>query len=410
MSAFDIVIFGATSFVGKLVVKHFLDVHGVGGKVSWAIAGRSKSKMTALRQSYGPAAEKVPILIADANSLTALKAMCLQTKVVITMAGPYVLYGENLLRACAETGTDYCDITGEVPWVAEMMKRYEEVAQQTGARIVNFCGFDSIPSDMGVHYLQREAQRRFGRPCTKVRLRVFHARGNPPGGTYATAMDAIGEASRSKAYRAALADPYLLCPPNHGFKVKQNEAYFPAYDPDFKQWSAAFVMAGINTRVVHRSHALLGKPYGDSFRYEEAILVGPSLIGRIAAYTVTGLMVGFVGLAAMAPTRSLLKRFVLPKPGEGSKLRSLAQCSFDVRLTGETDHNQQIQIRLKGQGDPACFATSRMIAESGMCLARDVAKADKPGGFWTTSSLFGDKLINRLHMHGQMKFEVLDHH
>ena len=409
MKPFDVVIFGATSFVGKLVVQHFLEVHGVGRSVSWAMAGRSLSKLQALKTSYGPAAADVPILIADADDLDQLKRMCEKTKVVITTAGPFVLYGEKLVQACAETGTDYGDITGETLWVAEMIKRHEKTAQQTGARLVNFCGFDSIPSDMGLHFLQTESLRRFKAPCIQARLRVFHARGNPPGGTYATAIDFIGKAAKDKAYRDAMADPYLLCPPGHGLTQAQNEAYLPMFDKDFKQWTAAFVMAGINTRVVHRSHALLGQRYGAQFKYEEAILVGPSVFGLVGAYVVTGVMLTFVALAASSWTRPVLQRFLVPKPGQGSNLKSLQKCSFDVRLTGETAKGETVQVRLAGKGDPACYATSRMLAESGICLAQDISKADKPGGFWTTASIFSEKLIDRLNRHGQMRFEVLDH-
>jgi short subunit dehydrogenase-like uncharacterized protein len=407
MKSFDVVIFGATSFVGKLVVQHFLQVHGVGRSVSWAIAGRSLPKLQALKSSCGPSAADVPIVLADADDLDALKRMCEQTKVVITTAGPFVLYGDKLVQACAETGTDYCDITGETLWVAEMMKRYEQTAQRTGARLVHFCGFDSIPSDMGVHFLQREAMRRFKAPCTQVRLRVFHARGNPPGGTYATAIDFIGKAAKDKAFRDAMADPYLLCPPGHGLTQAQNEAYLPMYDKDFKQWTAAFVMAGINTRVVHRSHALSGQRYGAKFQYEEAILVGRSGLGWVGAYVVTGVMLTFVALAASSWTRPVLQRFLVPKPGQGSNLKSLQKCRFDVRLTGETAKGETVQVRLAGKGDPACYATSRMLAESGICLAQDISKSDKPGGFWTTASIFSDKLIDRLNRHGQMRFEVL---
>ena len=407
MSRFDVVVFGATSFVGRLVAKHILETHGVGQGLSWAIAGRSPARLAALKDSLGGAAADVQVLIADADQLDQLKAMCLQTKVVITTAGPFARYGDKLVQACAETGTDYCDITGEVPWVAEMIKRFEPTAKQSGARIVSFCGFDSIPSDLGVHHLQREAQRRYGATCTNVRMRVFHARGNPPGGTYATVMDAIEEATRSKAFRAALANPYVLCPPGHGFVLKQREARSPAYDADHRQWSAMFVMGGINTRVVHRSHALLGAPYGRAFRYEEAMLVGPGLLGRLAAYAVTLGLVSFVTLAAMPVTRSLLRRFAIPKPGEGSSLKGLSRCSFDIRLTGETDGSEQVRVRLAGQGDPACFATSRMLAESGICLATELSKADAPGGFWTPASLLGDKLIDRLNRYAQMKFDVV---
>lgn len=407
MKRFDVVIFGATSFVGKLVFQHFLDNYRDRPDVKWAIAGRSQSKLDALKANAKPDARDVPVLIADAQDLEQLKRMCEQARVVISTAGPFALYGDKLVQACAETGTDYCDITGETLWVAEMMKRHEQAARQTGARLVSFCGFDSIPSDLGVHVLQSEAVRRFGSPCSQVRLRVFHARGNPPGGTYATAMEFIGKAAKDKTVRDDLANPYLLCPSEPAFHVKQNEAHWPTWDADFKQWTAAFVMAGINTRVVHRSNALLAGRYGRDFKYEEAILVGRSWWGFTGAWLVTGLMVGFVALAAMPVTRRLLQRFVVPKPGEGSSLKSLRQCTFDVRLTGETERGSKVKVRLSGAGDPACYATSRMLAESGVCLALDIGKETHPGGFWTPATLMSDKLVERINRHGQMRFEVL---
>jgi short subunit dehydrogenase-like uncharacterized protein len=407
MKKHDVVIYGATSFVGKLVVEHFAKTYGVGQGLSWAIAGRSHDKLDAVRRAQGQGADAIPILIADAQDLPALKAMCAQAKVVISMAGPFAIHGAKLVQACAETGTDYCDITGEPIWVAEMMQRHEKTAKATGARIISFCGFDSIPSDMGVHLVQQEAMRRFGKPCAQVRMRVMHARGNPPGGTYATAMDAIGKASSDSAYRKAMFDPYLICPQGHGFTAKQSNAFLPAFDPTIKRWTAHFVMGNINTRVVHRSNALKGKAYGAAFRYDEAIVVGPGLLGWVGAQVVSGLMFGFVVLAALPITRQLLARFVLPKPGEGSNLAKLAKCDFEVRLIGETGGREQVQVALRGDGDPACYATSRMIAEAGACLAMDVDKQAAPGGFGTPASVLGDKLIERLRRNGKMQFSVL---
>lgn len=407
MKKHDVVIYGATSFVGKLVVAHFVSTHGVGRGLSWAIAGRSQAKLEAVRRQQGRDADGIPILIADADDLPALKAMCAQARVVISMAGPFAIHGAKLVQACAETGTDYCDITGEPIWVAEMMQRHEATAKATGARIVHFCGFDSIPSDLGVHLLQKEAVRRFGQASPQVRLRVMHARGNPPGGTYASAMDAIGKASTDGAYRKAMLDPYLICPEGHGFTAKQSHAFLPAYDRTIRQWTAHFVMGNINTRVVHRSNALKGKAYGQAFRYDEAIAVGGGLFGWIGAQVVTGLMLGFVTLATLPISRQLLTRFVLPKPGEGSNLAKLARCNFDVRLIGEIEGQAPVQVALLGEGDPACYATSRMIAEAGICLAMDVDKQAVPGGFGTPATFLGDKLVERLHRHGQMRFSVL---
>ena len=407
MKQYDVVIYGATSFVGKLVFEHFAQTYGVGKELSWAIAGRSQEKLASVKREYGRGTESMPVLIADADDLPALKAMCAQTKVVISMAGPFALYGSKLVQACAETGTDYCDITGEPIWVAEMMQRHEKAAKATGARLISFCGFDSIPSDLGVHLIQKEALRRFGEPCTKVRMRVMHASGNPPGGTYASAVDAISKASRDNGYRKAMFDPYLICPEGHGFVAKQNNAFLPAFDGALRQWTAHFVMGNINTRVVHRSNALKDKAYGATFQYEEAVAIGKGWLGYLAANAVSVVMISFVALAALPITRQLLTRFVLPKPGEGSDLAKLARCRFDVRFIGEVNAQKQVQVALRGNGDPACYATSRMIAEAGVCLALDIDKQAFPGGFGTPAAVFGDKLIERLHRNGQMQFTTL---
>ncbi len=187
MKQYDVVIYGATSFVGKLVVAHFAKTYGIGKHLSWAITGRSRDKLAAVQREQGQGAEGIPILIADGEDLPALKAMCAQAKVIITMAGPFALYGSKLVQACAETGTDYCDITGEPIWVAEMMQRHEQSAKATGARIISFCGFDAISSDLGVHLLQQEAARRFGKPCAKVR-RMHSSRFRSPCGEMGTRL------------------------------------------------------------------------------------------------------------------------------------------------------------------------------------------------------------------------------
>lgn len=345
------------------------------------------------------------MIIADAFDLTALKNLCAQTNVVLTMAGPYVLYGENLVRACAETGTDYADLTGEIPWVADMMARYEKVAQQTGARIVNCCGFDSIPSDLGVHFLQKESLSRFAEPCQQVKLTVLKAMGNAPGGTYATMMDAIERASKSSAYREQLFNPYVLCP-NGQFQHPQPKAIAPSYGAHIGQWSAYWVMAMINTKVVHRSNALSGNAYGSHFEYQEKLATGKGVVGRVAAYGVSAVFAGFFSAAVLAPSRYILRNYVIPKPSEGANPEKLATYGYEISVFGTTAKGKTLEVRVTGKGDPAVFSTSRMIAESGMTLAFDLDQTQKVGGFWTPASLLGDALLNRLQQHGQMTFAL----
>ena len=179
---YDLVVFGATGFVGKIVCAHLANHLAEHNGVTWAIAGRSQQKLEQLKSSLGSQSDQVPMLTADVTDSASLKALCLQTRVVISTVGPYALYGEPLVKACVETGTDYCDLTGEFQWIRRMIETYEVAAQQSGARIVHCCGFDSIPSDLGVYYLQQQAQERFGQPCKRVNMRVKAALGGVSGG------------------------------------------------------------------------------------------------------------------------------------------------------------------------------------------------------------------------------------
>jgi short subunit dehydrogenase-like uncharacterized protein len=208
----DVVAFGATSFVGKILCRYLLEQFGTDGELKWGAAGRSKSKLEALRDSLGAKAAKLPLVIADAADDAALRKLCASTRVVVSTVGPYALHGEPLVRACAESGTDYCDLTGEVQWIRRMVQRHEATARESGARIVHCCGFDSIPSDMGVYFLQREARNRFGAPCRRVKMRVKTMRGGMSGGTVASLMNLVKEAAADPALRKELADPYSLCP------------------------------------------------------------------------------------------------------------------------------------------------------------------------------------------------------
>src|SRR6056297_1752395 len=174
----DLVVFGATSFVGQILTRYLLETYGVGQSVKWAIAGRSESKLNALKSELGNNAKELPVILADASDEAALKSMCEQTRVIISTVGPYALYGEPLVQACVRSGTDYCDLTGEVQWIGKMVQRYEEEAKASGARIVHCYGFDSIPSDMGVWFLQNQAEQTFGTPCRDVRMRVKTAKAN----------------------------------------------------------------------------------------------------------------------------------------------------------------------------------------------------------------------------------------
>jgi len=270
----DLTVFGATSFVGQILARYLFAQFGAHDGLKWALAGRSEQKLQRLRTSLGPKAARLPIVVADAADADALEALCGQTRVVISTVGPYALYGEPLVKACAETGTDYCDLTGEVQWIRRMIHAYEKTARKSGARIVHCCGFDSIPSDLGVHFLQQQAFERLGQPCTRVKMRVKAMRGGVSGGTVASLMNVVKEASANPALREELANPYSICPEGYAPEVRQPNVTSTQFDADFDAWVAPFVMSAINTRIVQRSNALSKQAYGADFTYDEAVLTG----------------------------------------------------------------------------------------------------------------------------------------
>jgi short subunit dehydrogenase-like uncharacterized protein len=407
MSSYQLIVYGATSFVGQLLTRYLFERHGVNGALQWAIAGRSQSKLNELRQSLGTNAQALPIVLADAANEAELTAMCQQTKVVASTVGPYVLYGSTLVSVCAHTGTDYCDLTGEPQWIAQMIEQYEATAQKNGARIVHCCGFDSIPSDLGTYYLQQQAQQQFGQACTQVKLRVKAIKGGMSGGTVGSMTEMIKEASHNAALRKLMANPYALCPPSSSSKPKQPNLQFAQYDADAKAWAAPFIMAGINTKIVHRSNAMSGYAYGHDFIYDETMLTGRGVVGGAMAVGAAIGMAGFVAAVALPPTRHVLERFILPKAGEGPTPTQQLNGFYDIRLFGLTASGQRITAKVTGDRDPGYGSTAKMLGEAAVCLALEVSKEDKAGGFWTPSTVFGNKLINRLTQYAGLTFSLV---
>ena len=404
----DIVVFGATSFVGQILCRYLLEQFGADGSPSWAMAGRSIDKLEQVRSALGRRAARLPLLVADAADEDSLRQLCAAAHVVVSTVGPYALYGEPLVKVCAETGTDYCDLTGEVQWIRRMIRSYEPRAKKSGARIVHCCGFDSIPSDLGVHFLQQASLERYGKPCTTVKMRVRSAKGGFSGGTVASLMNVLKEAAADPKLRKELANPYSLCPKTHAPGVRQSQVSLPEFDADFQSWVAPFVMAAINTRIVHRSNALSKHAYGKNFRYNEAVLTGRGLKGRLGA---TGLAAGIAGVMAagsLAPLRAMLGRFVLPEPGEGPSEEQQARGGYDLRFFGRTADGQTLRARVTGDRDPGYGSTAKMLGQAAACLALDSPRKDTPGGFWTPATIFGERLTERLVRHAGISFELLD--
>ena len=398
-------VFGATSFVGQILTRYLYGRFGTDGDLRWAIAGRSEKKLRELHGSLYPKAAKLPQIVANAGDEKALREMCAESRVVISTVGPYALYGEPLVKICANTGTDYCDLTGEVQWIRRMIRKYEGAARASGARIVHCCGFDSIPSDLGVHFLQKHAMQKYGRTCPRVKLRVKAMRGGASGGTIASMLNVVKEASDDPELRRELANPYSLCPDGYTPQLRQPNISLAEYDTDFKSWIAPFVMAAVNTRIVHRTNALSKQAYGADFRYDEAVLRGDGFKGRAAATSMGAGLGAFMAAAAVPPTRWVLERF-LPGPGEGPSPEEQRNGFFDIRIFGRTE-GHTLQVKVTGDRDPGYGSTGKMLGQAGACLALDTPKANTPGGFWTPATIFGDRLIDRLTRYSGLRFEVV---
>ena len=403
---FDVVVYGATGFTGALVAEYLLARYGCDRELRWAIAGRSREKLEALKQQLGEAASPLEILVADSADRTALAELAGCTRVVLTTVGPYALYGSTLVAACVDAGTDYCDLAGEVQWIRRMVDRHHERAGTTGARIVHCCGFDSIPMDMGVYFLQEEARRRCGATCQSIALFVKATRGSASGGTLASMINIIREARQDRETARILANPYALNPPGEREGPDGRDQQKVAFDDDAGCWTAPFVMAGVNTRVVRRSHALAGYPWGRDFRYREAVMTGTGAGGWLKGSLMTLALGALVLGISFSPTRRLLERFFLPSPGEGPGPEAREAGFFNLMQVGRLPDGTTIRTRITGDRDPGYGSTSKMLAESAVCLAKD--QLATTGGVLTPSAAMGGALLQRLRDNAGLTFEVID--
>ena len=398
----DLIVFGATGFTGRLVAEYLQATHGSARPLRWALAGRSLDKLARVRRQIG-APDNLPLLQADAADAASLAALVAQARAVITTVGPYQHHGEPLLRACAEAGTDYLDLCGEPAWMAQMIARHDAAARASGARIVFSCGFDSIPFDLGVVYLQSEAQKRFGAPLARVRGRVRVMKGGFSGGTMASALATMEAASRDPDLARLMADPFALTP---GFRgPPQPEGDTAAYDEAARSWTGPFVMAAINTKNVHRTHALRGHAWGRDFTYDERLLTGDGPAGRWRALALAAnSRLQNLALGA-APARALLKR-VLPQPGQGPSRSEREAGRYEVQFSGETATGQTLTAVVRGDRDPGYGSTCKLIAESALCLLQQVDRTMAGGGLWTPGAAMGLVLVRRLHERAGLRFAI----
>ncbi len=400
---FDVVVFGATGFTGKLVAEYLFNKYGVDQDLKWAIAGRSEAKLLATRQSLG--GDNIPFIVVDSSDKSALDALVQSTKVVCTTVGPYAKYGSKLVSACVTHGTDYCDLSGEVQWMRKMIDMHHEQAIETGARIVHSCGFDSIPSDMGVFFLQEEAKKRKGAYAKHIKFRVKAMKGGFSGGTYASLTNVLKEAEEDKSISITLFDPYGLNPKGERQGDDNPDLQKVVLDKDLKQWIAPFIMATINTKNVRRSHALAGYIYGRHFRYDEAVITGPGFGGRMKGLGMTAALGAMMAGKPGSMYRKLVDRF-LPDPGEGPTSAEREAGFFNILLLGLMQDDSIITAQVKGDRDPGYGSTSKMLGESAVCLALDRDKTNLKGGVTTPSVAMGHALLQRLKDNAGLTFTI----
>lgn len=401
---FDIVLWGASGFTGRLVAQYLFD-HGP-KNLRWALAGRNKSKLETIRTALGENADSIPILLGDSGDRESLLALARETTVVCSTVGPYMKYGSDLVAACVEAKTHYCDLTGETPWIRQMIDAHHEAAKQNGTRIVHCCGFDSIPTDMGVFMLGEEALRREW-TLNEVKAFVGETRGGVSGGTVAS-MIGILEEVKNPELRRVFGNPYGLNPAGETKGPDKSDQMSVGYDSDLKMWTAPFVMAAINTRIARRSLALRGYPYGKEFRYSEAMSTGRGTRGWLRA-GMTTLGLGAFVVSLKLPLLNRLVHKFLPKPGEGPSKEDRENGFFVMRFigTGQDKEGQGKTLygRVEGKQDPGYGETAKMLSESALCLALDKDQLPESGGVLTPSTAMGAVLLQRLRQAG-MVFEI----
>ncbi len=410
---YDVVLYGATGFVGRQTVAYFANLESTrpaGAKVvRWALAGRSAEKLQAIKAACGPGAKRAGIVVADAKDTEALASMVRDCAVVLSTAGPFALYGSELVAACVKHGTHYVDITGETPWVHDMIKAHHVAAQKNGTRIIPFCGFDSVPSDLGTWLVAQTMMEKYGEPCESVKA-SFSMRGGVNGGTLASMFNFMGSGKAKM-----LANPFLLNPPSSKIPAAgaDLDPIAPVYDVDFKAWLGPFFMGPINTRVVRRSAALLtpakGKltGYSKDFHYQEYLRFGAGPLAAAAAAVVSAGMLASATSMKLAPVRKLASRLA-PGPGTGPSEAAMDGGSFRCELVGKSASGHIVRGRVADKGDPGNRATTKMVCEAALALALQLDELPggiDAGGVLTPAVGLGAVLVERLLLAG-MSFEA----
>ncbi len=382
---FDIIVYGATGFTGRLVAEYLAEHYaGREGAPKWAMAGRSAQKLAEIRDLIGAPAD-TPLVVADASNPESLAAMAARARVILTTVGPYQLYGSELVAACVRKGTAYADLCGEPGWMREMIDTHQEAAQRSGARITFSCGFDSIPFDLGVLFLQAEAVKRYGSPAPRVKGRVRKMQGGASGGTIASLTETLKAVAKKPSLALLLQSSFALTPGFEG--PHQPTGLIPEYDPAAGSWTAPFVMAPINTKNVHRTNFLLGHAWGEDLVYDEMMMTTIGDAGKAMAEAIA--KANPFGDAKL-------------KPGEGPSKEQRENGFFDILFIGEYPDGREVRASVQGDRDPGYGSTSKMLAETGMALLENKGE----GGVWTPGALLGEALIKRLTNEAGLTFQI----
>ena len=398
---YDLIVFGATGFTGKLVVEYLLKNYGIrNSRFTWAIAGRNKIKLEKLIKSLIHI-NKVTIDIDtfvvdsfDSNSLDILTSSC---KVILSTVGPYLKYGLPLIKSCVKNKTNYCDITGEVPFIRDSIDKFHEEAKRNKCRIVHSCGFDSIPSDLGVLLLQKNSLKKYDTLCDEVNLYVQGINGGISGGTVASMVNIINYIKLYPNKRDMLKSPLSLNPVwETNNYVDQPTLKSIRWDKREKKWTCPFLMAGINTRIVRRTNAIADFPYGENFKYNEMSSYNRGLYGFLKAL----MMLTTLGLLQLTIKSKalfwILKNVVLPKPGEGPSKNKMKKGFFKMKLIGYCNKTIKISVTVEGDSDPGYSATAKMLSEAALSILLNEDIIPKSYGVLTPASGIGLTLIHRL--------------
>ena len=384
---FDVVIFGASGYTGKLVAEYMHDQYGNDNSIKYAIAGRNIEKLLEVKKDLR-LNEDISILEVDSSNLDSLDKMTRSARCILTTVGPYQLYGSKLVESCARNGTDYVDLTGEPGWMYEMINAHKETVQKSGARIGFSCGFDSIPFDLGVYFVQNAAKEKFGKPAPHVRGRVKAMNGEFSGGTIASLGATMSTLKEKPELIKVLANPFSL---TEGFEgPSQLDDSKPLLDEKMNMWLSPFVMAPINTKNIHRSNALLDHAYGEDFCYDEMMIAGEGDEGE--------------QMAKAMSSGNPMGGDNLPQPGEGPSKESREKGNYDILFFADLEE-KSIEARVTGDMDPGYGSTSKMIAESALCLVQDCP--DLAGGIYTPAPSMGEKLIDRLIKKAGLTFDIV---